>query len=52
MFFSIYIENCTIVPKFDWHLGSSAAEVPVKFQGDTMIQTTNLAASNLHEILR
>ena len=33
--------------KFDRHIGSTAAEVPVKFQSDT-----NLAASILYEILR
>ena len=37
--------------KFDRYLGSNAAEVPVKFQSDTIIQTTNLTASRLHEIL-
>ena len=32
--------------------GSSAAEMSVKFQGDTIIITPDLAASRLHEILR
>ena len=36
--------------KFDRHLSSGAAEVPV--QSDAIIQTTNLMASRLHEILR
>ena len=39
------------VSKFDRHLGSSAAEMPVKFQSDTTILTSNLAASRLEEIL-
>ena len=37
---------------FDRHFGSSAADVPVKFQSDTTIQSTNLVASRLYEILR
>ena len=37
--------------KFDRHLGSSAADVPVKFQSDTTIESTNLVASRLYEIL-
>ena len=38
--------------KFDRHIGSKAAEVPVKFQSDRTILNTNLAASRLYEILR
>ena len=38
--------------KFDRHIGSTAAEVPVKFQSDRTILNTNLAASRLYEILR
>ena len=38
--------------KFDRHLGSSAAEMPVKFQSDTIITASDLAASRLHEIWR
>ena len=38
--------------KFDRHTGSTAAEVPVKFQSDRTILNTNLAASRLDEILR
>ena len=34
------------------HLGSTAADVPVKFQGDWQSRNPNLAASRLHEILR
>ena len=34
------------------HLGSSAAEMPVKFQSNMIITTSNLKASNLHEIWR
>ena len=41
-----------IAPKFDRQLGSTAAEVHVKFQSDAIVQTTNLAASRLHKILR
>ena len=33
-------------------LGSSAADVPVKFQSDTTIQSTNLVASRLYKILQ
>ena len=35
---------------FDRHLGSNAAEMPVKFQGDTFIITSYLVASRIHEI--
>ena len=38
--------------KFDRHFGSSAVDVPVKFQNDTTIQSTNLVASRLYEIIR
>ena len=31
---------------------STASEMPVKFQSDTIIQIINLVASRLHEILR
>ena len=34
------------------HLGNIAAEAPVKFQGNTIIKSTNLAASRCHEILQ
>ena len=44
--------NCCIALKFDRHIGSTAAEVPVKFQSDRTILNTNLAASRLYEILR
>ena len=37
---------------FDRHRGITAADVPVKFQSDAIIQTTNLTASRLNEILR
>ena len=36
--------------KFDRHLGSSAAEIPVEFQSDTTIMISDLAASILHGI--
>ena len=35
-----------IVVKFDRRLDSTAAEVPVKFQSDTVIYTTNLTSLN------
>ena len=44
--------NFHIALKFDRHIGSNAAEVPVKFQSDRAILNTNLTASRLHEILR
>ena len=44
--------NCHITLKFDRHIGSTAAEVPVKFQGDRTILNANLAASRLYEILQ
>ena len=36
--------------KFDRHLGSAAAEGPVKFQSDWKSLNPNLAISSLHEI--
>ena len=44
--------NDHIALKFDRHLGSVAAEVPVKFQSDWKSLNPNLAASRLHKILR
>ena len=44
--------NCSIGMKSDRLLGSTAAEEPIKFQGDTMISTANLSASRLDELLR
>ena len=46
----IRVSTSLIALKFVRHLGSSAAEMPVKFQSDTRIITSNLAASRLHEI--
>ena len=46
------VQNCTINLKFDRHIGSTAPDMPVKFQSDATIYTTNLAAPRLHEILR
>ena len=40
----------SIALKFDRHLGSSAAQMPVRLQSDTISITTNLAVSLLHEI--
>ena len=34
-----------IALKFDWHIGSSAADMPAKLQSDKIIITPNLAAS-------
>ena len=44
--------NFPIALKFGRYLGSAAAELSVKFQSDTTIATSNLAASRLHEIWR
>ena len=38
--------------KFDRHLGSSAAKMPIKLQSDTIIVTFDLVASRLHEVWR
>ena len=35
--------------RFNRHLGSSVTEMPVEFQSDTIITTSNLAASRVHE---
>ena len=47
-----YPNKDLIALKFDRHFGSTAAEVPVKFQSDSTVLNTNLAASGLCEILR
>ena len=44
--------NYHIASKFDRHIGSTAADVPVKFQIDCTISNTNLAASRFYEILQ
>ena len=44
--------NDRIALKFDRHLGSTAAEVPVKFQSNWKSLNMNLAAPRLNEILR
>ena len=41
--------NHPIALKFDRHIGSNVAEVPVQFQNDRTTVDTNLAASRLHE---
>ena len=46
----IRVYTFPIAVKFDRHLGSSAAEMPIKFQSDTIITTSNLAALSFHEI--
>ena len=48
----IRVYTFTIAVKFERHLASGVAEVPVEFQSDTIIITPNLAASRLHEIWR
>ena len=45
----IRVKMFPITLKFDRHLGSS---MPVKFQSDTIIKTSNLATSRLHKILQ
>ena len=44
--------NYRLALEFDGRIGSSAADVPVKFQSDRTILSTNLVASRLHVILR
>ena len=44
--------NYRIALTFDRHIGSTAAEAPVKFQNDNTIRNTKLAASRLNEILQ
>ena len=48
----IRVQIFPIGPIFERNLGSTAAEMPVKFQSDTIIITLNLAASRLREIWR
>ena len=48
----IHVQTFPITLKFDRHLGSSAAEMPVKFQSNTITLTPYLSASRLHEISR
>ena len=36
--------NYRIALKFDWHIGSSAADVPIKFQSDRAILNIKLVA--------
>ena len=48
----IRIWTFPIALKFGRHLFSRAAEMPVQFQIDTIIITSNFAASRLYEILR
>ena len=43
---AIWVKAFPITLKFDRHIGNSAAEMPVKFQSDTIIITSNLAASS------
>ena len=47
----IQVLDFPITLKFDRHLGSSAAEMPVKFESDIFIVISNHMASRL-EILR
>ena len=48
----IRVKTFVIALKFDRHLDSNAAEMSVQYQNDTIIITSNLAASSLHEILQ
>ena len=48
----IQVYNYPIVLTFDKHIGSNSAEMPVKIQSNTIIITSNLAASRLHESWR
>ena len=48
----IWVSTFTVSLKIDRHLSSSAAEMSVKFQSDTIIIKSNLTASRLYEILR
>ena len=47
-----WVFNDRIALKFDSHLGSTAVNVPIKFQIDCIDPNQNLAASGLHEILQ
>ena len=42
----ICVQECCIVLKFEWCLSSSAAEMPIQFQNDTIVQITNRLVSN------
>ena len=42
----IHVQTFPIALKFNRQLSSSAAEMPVKFQSDMIMTTSNLAASN------
>ena len=44
--------NYCMALKFDRHIGSNAADAPVKFQSDWTVLNTNLAALRLHKILQ
>ena len=44
--------NYRVTLKFDRHVSSIAAEVPVKFQSDRTILYTKVVASRLYKILQ
>ena len=46
----IQVQTSTITLEFDSHLHSSTAEMLVKFQSDTIVTTSNVAALSLHKI--
>ena len=48
----VRVEIIPIALTYGRHLDSSATEIPVKFQSQTIIITSNLAASRLHKISR
>ena len=46
----IRVYTFPVALKFGTHLGSYAADMPIKFQRDTVIITSNITASRFHEI--
>ena len=48
----IRVKSFVSIMKFSWHLGISAAKMPVKSLSDTIITASNLADSRLRDILR
>ena len=48
----IRVETFSITLKFDRHLGGNDAEMPAKFQSNTIIISPDLVTSSLHDIFR
>ena len=46
----IRVYTFPIALNLERHIGSSAAVIPVQFQSDTIIISSNLAATRLHDI--